>query len=239
LNGDGFSDIVVGAPFYSVDYNEGRAYIFMNKDTDSFSGLDLLKNSKLDGGNVKGARFGTTISKIGDINNDGFEDIAIGAPFGGEDGKGVVFIYNGGPKGLKNDFKPSQILHGSAYGVESFGYSIAGGLDMDGNLYKDIAIGSYVSNKAHVFRTRGTIKMFSDLKVDIADIPSNGTTTCTGSDSKSYFCTNLTLALTYIGGGLNELDFEVTLELDGKVSKRRAFFDVSGKLKSSKTVTLK
>ena len=37
-------------------------------------------------------------------------DIAIGAPFGGEDGKGVVFIYNGGPKGLKNDFKPSQVF---------------------------------------------------------------------------------------------------------------------------------
>ena len=39
-----FSDIVVGAPFYSVDYNEGRAYIFMNKDTDSFVSILAFSN---------------------------------------------------------------------------------------------------------------------------------------------------------------------------------------------------
>ena len=44
---------------------------------------------------AKGSRFGFSNANIGDIHKDDFQDFAVGAPMGGEDGKGVVFIFHG------------------------------------------------------------------------------------------------------------------------------------------------
>ena len=50
----------------------------------------------LEGKPVPGGRFGSTITSIGDVNKDGFPDIAVGAP-GGE--RGAVYIFNGNSEG--------------------------------------------------------------------------------------------------------------------------------------------
>ena len=42
---------------------------------------------------VSGARFGATIENLGDIDQDGFQDFAVAAPF--EDDKGAVYVYRG------------------------------------------------------------------------------------------------------------------------------------------------
>lgn len=42
---------------------------------------------------MAGSRFGSALTKIGDINKDGLEDVAIGAPY--ESGSGAVYIYCG------------------------------------------------------------------------------------------------------------------------------------------------
>ena len=41
------------------------------------------------------SRFGSSIANIGDIHKDGLEDFAVGAPGGGENGAGAVFIFHG------------------------------------------------------------------------------------------------------------------------------------------------
>lgn len=63
-------------------------------------------------------------------------DIAIAAPYGGEDKKGIVYIFNGRPTGL--NAVPSQILEGkwAARSMPpSFGYSMKGATDIDKNGY--------------------------------------------------------------------------------------------------------
>lgn len=63
-------------------------------------------------------------------------DIAIAAPSGGEDKKGIVYIFNGRPTGL--NAVPSQILEGkwAARSMPpSFGYSMKGATDIDKNGY--------------------------------------------------------------------------------------------------------
>lgn len=50
-------------------------------------------------------RFGLAISSLGDLNRDGCDDLAIGAPY---EGNGVVYIYLGSPNGLIT--KPSQVI---------------------------------------------------------------------------------------------------------------------------------
>lgn len=63
-------------------------------------------------------------------------DIAIAAPYGGEDKKGIVYIFNGRLTGL--NAVPSQILEGkwAARSMPpSFGYSMKGATDIDRNGY--------------------------------------------------------------------------------------------------------
>lgn len=50
-----------------------------------------------------GARFGTAIAAVSDLNLDGFNDVAIGAPFE-NDHRGAVYIYHGDKKSLKEKF---------------------------------------------------------------------------------------------------------------------------------------
>lgn len=91
------------------------------------------------------SQFGMAIANLGDINKDGCEDIAIGAPY---EGNGVVYIYLGTPKGLST--KPSQVISSSSLGLnvpnlKTFGGSLSGGIDLDSNTYPDLVIGSYDS----------------------------------------------------------------------------------------------
>ncbi|CDQ99245.1 unnamed protein product, partial [Oncorhynchus mykiss] len=87
-------------------------------------------------------------------------DIAVGAPF---DGDGKVFIYRGLSSGI--DTKPAQILDGVDEGVKRFGYSISGGLDIDGNLYPDLAVGS-LGDKLVLYRSRPVIHVTRDVSIE-------------------------------------------------------------------------
>lgn len=49
-------------------------------------------------------RFGFAITNLGDLNKDGYDDIAIGAPY---EGNGVIYIYQGSDLGIVTE--PSQV----------------------------------------------------------------------------------------------------------------------------------
>lgn len=91
------------------------------------------------------SRFGMALANLGDINKDGCEDIAIGAPY---EGNGVVYIYLGTPNGLST--VPSQVITASGLGLnvpalKTFGGALSGGVDLDNNTYPDLVIGAYDS----------------------------------------------------------------------------------------------
>ncbi|KAH0621555.1 hypothetical protein JD844_022967 [Phrynosoma platyrhinos] len=76
LNGDGLSDLLVGAPMYSKVREEGRVYVYINSGT----GAKMTElETALAGSDLYAARFGESIANLGDIDNDGFEDVAVGA----------------------------------------------------------------------------------------------------------------------------------------------------------------
>ena len=60
----------------------------------------------LSGEKLRG-RFGQTLANIGDLNHDGMDELAVGAPYAGPDGRGAVYIYFGSRKGLRPE--PSQV----------------------------------------------------------------------------------------------------------------------------------
>lgn len=79
VNNDGYEDFAVGA------YLEGEVYIIYGKSTEYSGGLSLSNvGGTIDGVQLldsSGERFGYSVSRAGDVNNDGYDDILIGAPY--------------------------------------------------------------------------------------------------------------------------------------------------------------
>lgn len=162
LNGDGWQDIVVGAPqFYMKDGDVGGAvYVYTNK-AGRWKGVTPIR---LNG--TKDSMFGLAVENIGDVNQDSYEDIAVGAP-NDDGGAGKVYIYHGSAQGIKTS--PAQILSGKEHNLRLFGYSLAGNMDLDGNMYPDVAVGS-LSDTAVIYRARQVISITSDIKVSPKEI---------------------------------------------------------------------
>ncbi len=98
MNGDGYSDIVIGAFYYDNDIeNEGRAYVYLG----SSSGLSTSVNWTTEG-NQAYDEFGCSVSTAGDVNGDGYSDVIVGASYYTNDqiGEGRAYIYYGSSSGL-------------------------------------------------------------------------------------------------------------------------------------------
>uniref|UniRef100_A0A4W5Q2U9 Integrin, alpha 6b n=1 Tax=Hucho hucho TaxID=62062 RepID=A0A4W5Q2U9_9TELE len=135
LTGDGWQDIVVGAPqFFEKDGEVGGAiYVYINK-----GGVwSKVTPTRIDG--PQDSMFGLAVENLGDLNLDGYQDIAVGAPYY-DSGSGKVFIYHGSAQGI--NIKPAQVLSGVSSETKLFGYSLAGNMDLDRNSYPDLAVGS-------------------------------------------------------------------------------------------------
>uniref|UniRef100_A0A673YDY1 Integrin subunit alpha 6 n=1 Tax=Salmo trutta TaxID=8032 RepID=A0A673YDY1_SALTR len=155
LNGDGWQDIVVGAPQFFMKEGDfgGAVYVYINQA----GKWDKITPIRLNG--TKDSMFGLAVENIGDINQDSYQDIAVGAPYA-DAGAGKVYIYHGSANGINT--KPAQILEGMPNNIRLFGYSLAGNMDLDKNSYPDIAIGS-LSDTVLVYRARPIISIKKDI----------------------------------------------------------------------------
>ncbi|XP_077010477.1 integrin alpha-4 isoform X2 [Tamandua tetradactyla] len=159
LNADGLSDLLVGAPMQSTVREEGRVFVYIN------SGSEAVMNemeTELIGSDKYAARFGESIVNLGDIDNDGFDDVAVGAPQE-DDLRGAVYIYNGRVDGISPTF--SQKIEGLqiSESLSMFGQSISGQIDADNNGYVDVAVGAFRSNSAVLLRTRPVVIVEASL----------------------------------------------------------------------------
>ncbi|XP_056239048.1 integrin alpha-6-like [Seriola aureovittata] len=161
LNGDGWEDLAVGAPEFFVKDGlvGGAVYIYINNKGKNWE--DIVPTQLL---GHKDSMFGLAVENIGDINQDGYGDIAVGAPY---DGSGQVYLYCGSSDGIHK--KPAQVLSSGSNKINLFGYSLSGNLDVDGNQYPDLAVGS-LSDSVFVYRARPVVTVSHSLQVTPSEI---------------------------------------------------------------------
>ncbi len=135
VNGDGFSDVVVGANRYDEKMsNVGKIYVYMG----SANGFSLYPDWTYTGNQIDG-NLGISVAAAGDINGDGYGEIIVGA-FGinPQIVTGNVFVYYGSVKGTTNQFIE---IDKTKYPGANFGLSVASAGDINGDGYADVLAG--------------------------------------------------------------------------------------------------
>jgi hypothetical protein len=137
VNGDGYSDIIVGARFFdSGQTDEGAAFVYHG----SVAGLSSSPNW-LAVGNQANAQFGASVASAGDVNGDGFSDVIVGAANfdNGQSDEGAAFVYHGSAAGLSTTAnwtgESNQVI---AY----LGYTVASAGDVNGDGFSDVIVGA-------------------------------------------------------------------------------------------------
>ncbi len=93
MNGDGYSDVIIGADLYTHGQdNEGRAYVYLGSTNGLIFTSDWIAESE-----QANAFFGQSVASAGDVNGDGFSDVIVGAwAFDdGETTEGRTFVFYG------------------------------------------------------------------------------------------------------------------------------------------------
>ena len=168
FNGDGYADLAVGLPQAHVGSMPGAGVL--NLTYGSVSGLQprtkqIFDMNVLQRDAVPKDHFGHALA-VGDFDNDGFDDLAIGVPDRNVDtgdgpvpDAGVVIVMNGSGVGLQ--WWDKKVWHqgrlaGTNQRGDRFGRALAVG-NFDGDAYDDLAIGAPFQNVGANKRDAGMV----------------------------------------------------------------------------------
>ena len=105
MNGDGFSDVIVGAHVYdNGQTDEGRAFVYHG----SAVGPRARRRPGPPRATRRSAHFGISVATAGDVNGDGYADVIVGACCydNGQTDEGRAFVYHGSADGPRDDAPP-------------------------------------------------------------------------------------------------------------------------------------
>jgi hypothetical protein len=137
VNGDMFDDVIIGAKVYANgETGEGAAFVYLG----SMTGPALVADWTVES-NRAGAGFGHAVASAGDVDNDGFSDVLVGAPAynGGLAEEGRASLYLGSMTGLATT---AEWNVESDQAAAELGFSVAGAGDVNADGFDDIVVGA-------------------------------------------------------------------------------------------------
>ncbi|XP_040018179.2 integrin alpha-11 isoform X1 [Gasterosteus aculeatus] len=139
VDDDGQSDLlVVAAPmFYSDGWERGKVYIYTVTPQTSFILQGALEVSECS----QNSRLGSALSQIPDMNGDGFGELVVGAPLE-DDHQGAVYVFYGQDKSIQHQYRQRLSAAGFSAGLQYFGQSLHGVLDVNADGLVDLAVGA-------------------------------------------------------------------------------------------------
>ena len=183
VNGDGYSDVIVGANGYSA--SSGRAYLFYGGTV-----MNNVVDNTLSGEGT-GNYFGFSVSEAGDVNGDGYSDVIIGSTaYNASTGRAYVYTNT-----MSGEDIPDLSVNGEA-AINYFGTSVSSAGDVNGDGYSDVIVGAenYSSNTGTAYIYYGGVIMNN-----VADV------TLTGEAANNYFGHSVSGAGDVNGDGFSDV----------------------------------
>jgi hypothetical protein len=133
VNNDGFDDVIVGEHTISGGSGSGAYIFFGGAQMDNITDITFT-------GENSGDDFGGSVSGVGDVNNDGYDDVIIGARSNAAGGHncGRAYLYYGGSS-MDN---AADVTFTGVAAEDRFGYQVSGAGDVNGDGYDDVLIGA-------------------------------------------------------------------------------------------------
>jgi len=151
VNGDGYGDILIGAPGSDDSTPDGgQVYLIFGKTDGWQMDVDLGKSDASFVGASNGENLGHSVAGAGDVNGDGFDDILMGAFLADDMGvdSGMSYLFLGMANGWNMDVKDGNAdasFFGAVPGDYS-GWSVAGVRDVNKDGYDDFIIGAFYND---------------------------------------------------------------------------------------------
>ncbi len=133
-DGDGLMDIVAGAP------GQAAAFVILGATTLPAAEVQDVSALSLSSADTDGA-LGQAVAGVGDVDGDGLDDVAVGAPDEGAEYEGSVVIVAGGTTGALASTSAAVVITGATrYGFAGQALGAAG--DVDGDGLADLLVGA-------------------------------------------------------------------------------------------------
>ncbi len=181
VNKDGYDDVLIGAYGYDNGHtDEGRIYAYLG----SASGLSATVNAAIES-NQDGAFYGYAVGRAGDVNNDGYDDVIVGAPSydNGEANEGRAIVYYGSASGVNSTV---GLSFESDQADANLGVSVSGGGYFNGDSYADLIAGADLYDATQTDEGRGFMYRSPPQAFGVTVTPTSGLQTSEAGGSTTF-----------------------------------------------------